>query len=263
ISSGEIILKNKKLVNNSKKIEDEFFVEKSMFAMGMLGRQELQQNQTFYLDNKSFFSDNEFKKKDLKVDYGDGNGFIDLKPGTYYSVNYQDQDSVKIIFSHEDKMQSHSRYFQIRKSTSNRTIEEGGDFTDPITADDKYSLSSNYASGILTYDYGESSNKKLDKPILIVEGFDETDYVNPSTLWIWERDKPKDYNSFLQKKLFEVPILLNRIESNGYDIVHLNFDKSTDYMQNSAYLVQKAIKELKAHTEREEDIVIMFRRCHS
>ncbi|WP_340153968.1 hypothetical protein [uncultured Marivirga sp.] len=88
ISSGEIILKNKKLVNNSNKIEDEFFVEKSMFAMGSLGSQELKQNQTFYLDNKSFFSNNEFKKKDLKVDFGDGNGFRELKPGSYYTIRY-------------------------------------------------------------------------------------------------------------------------------------------------------------------------------
>ncbi|WKV12300.1 hypothetical protein [Marivirga harenae] len=52
-------------------------------------------------------------------------------------------------------------------------------------------------------------------------------------------------------------MLKDRLETNGYDIVHLNFDESTDYMQNSAYLVQKAIKELKAHSEREEDIVII------
>lgn len=256
LSSGDVVLKNKKLVNKSRKKSDTFFQEKSMFAMGLLGKQNLKQTQTFYFDQNLFFSGNHFKNKQLKVDFGDGSGLMELVPNSYYTVNYGVKDSVKIIFD-IDGLKSHTPYLSIEKNQLNRTIKAGGDFTERITANIKHSAASSYAEGTLTYDYGEFSNEKLDKPILIVEGFDETDYVNPATLWIRERDKPKDYNSFLERKLDVVPIFRDNLESNGYDIVHLNFDKSTDYMQNSAYLVQEAIRKLKAHPDREDDIVVI------
>lgn len=86
---------------------------------------------------------------------------------------------------------------------------------------------------------------------MVVEGFDESDFLDV------DNENIKDYDYFIRRKLNETPQFRIGLENNDYDIVHINFDITTDFMQNSAYLVQRVINWLRQHVDREEEIVVM------
>ena len=75
----------------------------------------------------------------------------------------------------------------------------------------------------------------LDKPVLIVEGFDPDNKRNFNVLI---GNYLGSYNGSSYNGAF------NTLLSSGYDLVFLNFDEARDYIQNNANVVKAAVRKL-------------------
>jgi hypothetical protein len=96
-----------------------------------------------------------------------------------------------------------------------------------------------YGSGE-AYVYLSDDNSVLTSPAVVVEGFDLDNNMN------WE-----ELYTFLNQAN-----LIDSIHSRGIDIVVLNFDDATDYLQKNAFVVVELLQQIQSLVSPETDYVI-------
>jgi hypothetical protein len=82
----------------------------------------------------------------------------------------------------------------------------------------------------------------LDKPLIVVKGFDISGFVGgPDTRSTYEKFLASISNRDNQY------ILNDGADSDGYDIVYVDFNNGTDYIQRNAYLLERVIRWAATH----------------
>lgn len=95
--------------------------------------------------------------------------------------------------------------------------------------------------------YGKGNDGKLTKPIIITDGIDHDDKKNRDDLFLL-LGQPYGVN---EKGLYQ------ELWEQGFDVVILNFSNGTDYVQNSAYLLQDLIRRVNENLRTDEQVIVI------
>ncbi|GAB3574070.1 T9SS type A sorting domain-containing protein [Hymenobacter daeguensis] len=136
-------------------------------------------------------------------------------------------------------------------------------------------LSTYAATGKITVAYAAgNTSRTIQKPLIVVEGYDASRTVNTQGV---VRQADYDYNSFAFGRVFG-GININYIDAatglnvnfnnqlsevGQYDLIFLNFDNGTDFIQRNAYLLERVIQWVNdnkvvppGQTQKEKNIVL-------
>ena len=197
--------------------------ETSVFASSVFVPKINSANVTFSIDPSLFFSNNKNEIKSLDIDFGDGNGFrqVSLKTNEI-NIGYDciGQKSIVIMLITEiDTLISNT--VLIVKDLGYKPPEHTG-----IITPKQSNLKSTGTVQGGTYRY--ESTGDLDKPVIIVEGFDILNDYSYNDL----------YDNWYDAG-FVQPLL-----DNGYDLYFLNFSNNTQSMHDNAEVVKSLIEQI-------------------
>lgn len=233
------------------------FEKKLVFALIPSINETIKKEFTFQLDKNHFYSNLSTPIAKLEIDFGDGNGFRKISWDTPIKVNYQSSGNKIIeskVYMENEKIFYAQSAFTIKDEINLYAYDENnGD--EQFTVNTTIPGRSGFNSALVTIDYGENSNFKLDKPIIVVEGLDPSDFIDNRNI-----TDLQDYRYFVVEKLERTLSFKAKLESDGYDIVHVDLRKNTDYIQNNALLLIDVIKEVnrrKANVAGAEQNVVM------
>ena len=108
-----------------------------------------------------------------------------------------------------------------------------------------YPVSTTFNGKIISGEYLTilaSGHNKVEKPYIFVEGIDFLDNI--------------DFDSHIRLINNSLPYgnrLIEELYNNGFDVIILDFDNSTDYIQNNAMLLVKLINDIYANNSLTED----------
>ncbi|MBN1183533.1 MAG: hypothetical protein JXB49_14685 [Bacteroidales bacterium] len=213
---------------------------------------------------KKWFSTNiaDEKIKKIEVDFDDGYGFRTIKFDKEVLVTYKNEGCKTIkcraVLKENKILLSQSTFIVNADSASivntkavldNITTTEITAISNSMATISTYGYNPNGGdndtiitvngldnSAKITIDYGED-NGILDKPLIIIEGFDPSDIVSDECI-----APVQDYAYFIDKKLnIDDKTFKNNLILYGYDIIHVDFQMNTDHMANNAQVLKEVI----------------------
>ncbi|RTQ50654.1 T9SS type A sorting domain-containing protein [Hymenobacter gummosus] len=174
----------------------------------------------------------------LQVDFGDGQGYVNAGWDAPLAVTYADTGRYTLRFrlGYADGSQLYSHApVQVAAVPPAARYTGFADVRQVLTADRTWWAAAGPASATVTIEYNESGPPVLDKPLIVLEGYDVSGII---------RSMPDyDYLAFIDdiNEARNSP-LNNGLDADGYDLVFINFTNGVDYLQNNAYLVQRVIR---------------------
>lgn len=213
-----------------------------------------------------WYTNNSSSVQSVKINFNDGNGYVDVNPGQQVSINYNSSGiktwTYKISLSTGETLLSHSKMnFEDVPNHCTYGTSGGGQCIETleITSTKTYQGSSGKATLQINYGnvYGE-----IRKPLIVAEGLDLGAITTPefpfgeSSLVDFLR---KSFNSESGNLIG----LLNGSEDffdhdQEYDIIYINWNDGTDFIQRNAYALEEVIKWVNEHktTTAEENVII-------
>ncbi|CAN2042445.1 PKD domain-containing protein [Candidatus Magnetomoraceae bacterium gMMP-15] len=225
LEKGLISIEKKRLRRTRRSTESPY-EEKRVFAASALKEKTYRgHNITFFIDKKLYFSNDDKLISNIELDFDDGKGYRELNFDDRININYSVPGTkiLKLKSYYEDKNILESSFLFDVKSLTTPDPNETWNIQGRIPYKDKI------ASG-KAYIYRSANNDTLKNPIIVVEGFD----IENTKGW------DELYNLLSQQNLSE------SIRKRGYDLIVLDFDDSTDYIQRNAYLLIELIKKINA-----------------
>ncbi|MFT4062756.1 MAG: hypothetical protein QM642_10425 [Edaphocola sp.] len=120
--------------------------------------------------------------------------------------------------------------------TQNATADRNFTFTGTETYGDTVN------SAEISIDYAHNDGM-LHKPLIIVEGIDPGDVLAPESQWgmtdvqaVFERDITNIQNNFPSNKL------ISELSSGEYDLIYVDWNNGTDYIERNAALLKDLVK---------------------
>lgn len=196
----------------------------------------------------------------IQIDANDGLGYRTTTFGQNLSVTYTTSGLkhwlYKVTLSNGQILYSHSKIIieeglvttphigssggntlkSTQSITTNSTTPALG--RQDITATLAYN--GGYGSAKVIIDYA-SADRKIRKPLIVVEGFDQGVLTNPE-----EEYGITDYSDFVDivnaSNSFDLRSLVTINNSQQYDIIWVDWNNGTDYIQKNAYVLEEVIK---------------------
>ena len=185
---------------------------------------------------------------------------VDVDPGTgifatiqversfsaYYSTEGQRMFKVRITYTDGTKVESHSPFYvtNIPTNTGNPVARYEGN----NIREQRFAATNEAAGALVTVEYA-GNDRVLDKPFIVVEGFD--------TWHITDSDDPDANFSFgdfigligrgegvgeINIPLATGQTLNDAIEDEEYDLVFIDYDNGTDFIERNAEMVENVIR---------------------
>lgn len=205
----------------------------------------------------------------IQIDFGDGEGFKNARVDDIISIQYQQAGTknlqIKIILDNSTEITTTSSIYISPNREEQNQLNSARNANEilPITASNIVDLSA----------YGETTNEAgqgeyelfldtvdgiLDKPIIVVDGFDPGD----------TRDIPGIYNLLNYDDPINGPQnLADLVRAEGFDVVILNapqyvsnsipIDGGGDYMERNAMVLVELIETINAEKVGSEELVII------
>ena len=245
--------------------------KKVLLAASLSRRRELDTKVSFVVPEELMTGNRISDIRRIKVDFDDGRGSRDIKPGKVVDINYATAGKKTITLN------ATTNDGDTFKSTSNVMVRddydgewgEYGEIPDyhrdiEIEADISYTCPDGYnfpGEGQLTYLMQDNDNG-LQKPVLIVNGFDPDEKISDRILFF-------DYlnNESIEGGKYK---FADELHDYGYDIVILDFpnwwsddmDETiyVDYIQRNALVVAAAIDTINdqlANNNSNEELVVV------
>ncbi len=192
---------------------------------------------TFILDKNYFINNTKDNVTEIKIDFGNGNGYQKVAFNTPIKINYNNKGLKKLNFlinlSNGSTIERHSTLnIEYSKADNSRILAiNATEVISSITADlSMYSGATNFA-GLAEYEIFLGADNVLDKPIFVIDGFDPGD----------SRDIAAVYNLLSYDDNGTTLNLADRIRTDeDFDIIIVNLpqyfklpDNSLQSMANS------------------------------
>jgi len=203
---------------------DSPYEEKRVFAAAALKEKTYRgHHTTFFMDETLYFSNDKDPATRFAIDFDDGEGYRDVHFGETVNVNYPVEGTknvrLKSYYDSGNVLES-TFLFDVKALTTpdphDRWDLQGTILYEGMTASGE------------AFIYRAPDHASLENPIIFVEGFDIDNTMGWDAL----------YDLLNQQNLLET------IRGKGYDLVILNFDDATDYIQRNAYLLVDLIQKV-------------------
>ncbi|MBC2846292.1 T9SS type A sorting domain-containing protein [Winogradskyella flava] len=216
---------------------------KTIFAVSPLKKQLQGNTFTFKLPSSLIYTNSSSTLNQVQIDFDDGNGYQTVTLNSAQNITYtsggEKELRVKFSYSNGTKLYSQSKIWvdYISSGGSNQARFNGFGLLfneEPITGN-PYQGSS--TTGLVTVELAPG-HTQLTKPLIVVEGFDPNNsfdydslinFNNPGGLLV-DIIAGAGFNSLNQA-----------IEDEDYDLVFVDFENSTDFIQRNAYMLEAVI----------------------
>lgn len=208
----------------------------------------------FIFRSDLFFTNTGKTINTLQADFADGLGYRTVSFNTvmnvYYSTNGVKTVLFKMTYTDGSIFESHARVevsgissaqqnplARYKGIDTSRLFFPKAGFPSPRTFENQF------GKALVTVEYAQGNGHVIRKPFIFVEGFDSWRITSPDN-----PDANRSFEKFITTSDFGlIPIqsgktLSDLLESNGYDLIYIDFEDGTDYIQRNAYLVQNVIE---------------------
>ncbi|MBX7205663.1 MAG: hypothetical protein K1X81_09595, partial [Bacteroidia bacterium] len=219
---------------------------------------------TFVFNPAMYFTNDTRTLDHMEVDFGDGNGYVVVGLNSYSVIDYGETHDVivivKMVFTNSTTSVSS---FVIRIKKQNITIGGyGGTWPDQfltIEAESLYTGTTVKGKVHVSVRFGCSNgtDQKLRKPFIIVTGYSppyDMDYKKNHGI------PPGNGRGKLSEFYSAEENVFAKLYYQDYDMIFVEYDDPTNYVQNNAYAVEEVIKwvnEQKANNGSTHPNVIM------
>ncbi|MCB0461594.1 MAG: T9SS type A sorting domain-containing protein [Flavobacteriaceae bacterium] len=216
-------------------------------------------NVNFKISEDIFLNTTSSAISNIKIDFGDGNGLKNVAIGSHININYLDSGEKNLIF--EVTLNS-GKMFQCYSSINIQDTRDvnATSFTASITPDlSVYGEATSYPGEGEYEIFLDTDTGVLDKPIILVDGFDPGDTRDISAL----------YSSLDYVGAGGPGNLADYVRSQGFDVVLLNFpvytraadmtevDGGADFIERNAMLLVELLNIINAAKVGTEENVII------
>lgn len=266
VANQDVYLENHTL----KRDENAFniFETKQLFAMAPLNEKHKGFQTSFVINSDFVINTTNNELTDMHIDFGDGNGFRTVSIGSVIDVQYLTTGvktlQIKVYLNDSTELISTSSIsITASREEQNQLSNRSTNAILPITASNIIDLAA----------YGEATNEAgqgeyeifldtvdgiLDKPIIVVDGFDPGD----------TRDIQGIYNLLnFQDPVNGAQNLADLVRAEGFDVVILNapqyvsngvfIDGGGDFMERNAMVLVELIETINAQKVGSEELVII------
>jgi len=241
------------------------YEEKKMFFAGLHEEELVGMDHQFVMDPSCYFS-NMVLPESIQVDFDDGIGFRSMNWSQIYTVHYSVVDEEKWIRfrSTRNGLESYSGMKLLVRAGGGGILQphlpplewiSESCFDDPnfpwqfgVTVENKWVQGNAYTLW--------SDDGIFDKPFIFVEGIDFANHRLPDRNgefgWFEFSSGLSDEYDFLE----HMPVLINELRANNYDIILLEFRKGDDWIAYNSMLLIKLIDLVNAHKVGKESNVV-------
>ncbi len=213
---------------------------------------------TFMFSPELFYTNTGKTISTVNIDFGDGAGYRNVSANEPIPIVYDAEGMktmrIKITYTDQTFKESRTKIEVTDVATSMPVQARYGD-VDKV--DEKnFPLAGFHApkpyqgviaKALVTIGYA-NTDKKIRKPLIVVEGFDTWKIKHPDN-----PEKNLSFKRFLSTEYLRRAInythggksydtLSHALEEEGFDIIFIDFDNGTDYIQRNAYLVENVIE---------------------
>jgi len=233
---GLLEIENNQIKRSSKSTESPF-EEKRVFASTTLKETTYRGNDVIFMMGETFYFSNDNNPPiRFELDFNDGNGFRNVCMGDRVNIHYSETGTkniqLKSYDTNKNVLKSNFTFHVKSLSTPDPHI------IFPVRGEIPYE--ENTASGEF-FVYHSDKTSILSKPIIFVEGIDY--------------DNSRGWDELYH--LLNHENLLEGLRSEGNDLVVLNFEDSTDYIQRNAFLFIKMINQVNALKNNNNDLIVI------
>lgn len=204
---------------------------------------------SFKLSSSLFISNKNNSLPRLKMNFDDGNGYINVPWDSVIYINYINnvdtilERNIKLVFEDINSDMVIDFPVILVNGVAPDTVVYSKDleFTCPIS-DPNPSFSPGQA--MVCIKYADPSDKRLTKPLILVEGFEGAledygiiHYTGVASGHILDKNGEAAYDW-----LKELHLLYDTLHNHGYDIVHVDFKDPRTYIQNNGLALVKIIQ---------------------
>ena len=177
----------------------------------------------------------------IEVDFGNGSGYKTLYNNAVASTTYTSTGTFSLTYRMRltDGSYLYSRQKLMVKDVTPTTTAKG---TLPI-AQQNITATRSYlnVAGSATLQIAYSgTDTKIRKPLIVAEGFDTGLLASSGS--VGDSDYDDFENTINQNAGIELRNLVTNNTSVDYDVIYVNWDNGTDYIQRNAYVLQEVIK---------------------
>lgn len=206
-------------------------------------------NISFKLSSNLFLSNKGLPLPRVKIDFDNGGGFVNVNWDSIMFIEYNNitgdkiEKNIKIIFPDFNSDMVIDFPIIIVNAVVPDTVVYTSNlgYTCPVS-DPNPSFTANQA--MVSIRYADASDKKLRKPLILVEGFEGSlepygviSYLGVASGTIINSDGEEDYDW-----LKELHLVYDTLHNYGYDILHVDFLDPRAYIQNNGLALVKIIQ---------------------
>jgi hypothetical protein len=226
--------------------------EKRVF-MAAPFKTEYYSNPISFIVNKSNFvlSDRPDSTMNIFVDFGDGNGYINVPYDTKQTISYPDSTdyviSVKVCTA-SDTLLSKSK-IRVHTMGANPTYNDVWE----IILDKRIhtgTLDKTFGDARVWYGCGHTSIKK---PFLFVEGYDPDNQFSAQDIY----DMMSANYWIVSPFDFEFRSLPCELKRLGYDVIILNFGEGGDWLENNMEVFKQCLRDIWNKSDGSSDITVV------
>ncbi len=195
-----------------------------------------------------------------EVDFDDGLGFRNIEWNIPIEVTYSDQEANRLLrvrISSEDQVLKTAFVLRSAGAASSIPLPENPPWPVPDPAD-PWMIQTNYQESTVSGNAYTllSEDGIFDRPFIFVEGIDfgQTHGTLRNGFFGWYEFSSG--NSANYSFLYNMPVLLQWLRSEGYDIIMLDFSHGSDHIERNAALLKHLIELVKGYKTGQEELVV-------
>lgn len=235
VENGLIIVDGDRLLDAPDRAESPYDTNR-LFAVAPLWEQVYAGLDTTFSLDHAFFFGNQPAPDSLTIDFGDGSGVHELRFGDSVTVTYPEAGSAEITITAnfaDGSQQSAIASLEIRPGVP----------TEPDVSWENLVAALPYLGESAVYDayiFYADGHTQIEKPLIFAEGFDFENSISwPEVLAI-----VAEYG------------LVDSLLADGYDLIIMNFEDGTDYVQRNSFALVDLIERVQLEQVGTEPLVV-------
>ena len=216
---------------------------RTAFAVAATATRLARASASFIFRPNLFFTNTANAVATIQTDFADGNGFVNMAWNTARPVAYPTAGPkdvrVRVSYTNGSTFESHLLVVAPAPVAQARYTGVVSRPDTTITAEKSYL--GQFATATVSVEFGGRNKTTpdpavLDKPLIVVKGFDVSSIITDL--------RRTTYADFVGTIFTNENrgILSDGADLDGYDLVYVDFDNGTDYIQRNAFLLETVIK---------------------
>ena len=230
------------------------FIKQSCFFAAPLRKSSWSGTVNFVLASDLFHESHIDGIDQVEIDFDDGQGWrnivFDIPVPVVYTVYGWKNIRIRVTTSSGNQVHGNTTFKNKRNKYTWSSPTDG--FSQEVEAETPYQGVKGKA--LVTFRFG-CGDGKLRKPLIIVPGISF-----PILAEAFDEDPENDFESFRTNLLADHPSFYYALENHGYDLVYVEYEDGSDFIQRNARVVETVIKmvnDMKAQNGSDEPNVML------